>query len=210
MQGMVFEYISVDDGADKGVSDLRVKERTIKKGKYIWVMFCAMFLGMFIFMTMPAQAADISDDEPAIDVEGLLSEAEQKVSQAFSEIDKEKAGEIFDFVKEKVKGGSLETEEGLKDVIEEGEKKFGVTIDAEVARQIVDVVEKLEAAGFSGEEIIDRARSLYDTYGADFMTHANEVFTQVVEEAVENAFKRFFINLWEGIKTSVENLFKSL
>lgn len=189
---------------------MRFKERITKKGKSILGLSCALFLGMFMSMTMPAQAAGISDDEPVLDVEGLLSGIEQKVSQALSEIDKEKAGEIFDFVREKVEGGSLKTEEGLKSAIEEGEKKFGITVDTDVARQVVDVMEKLEAMGFSGEEIVDKARKLYDTYGADFMAHANEAFTQVVEEAVENAFESFFTNLWEGIKTSVENLFKNL
>lgn len=155
-----------------------------------------------------AAASETSSEEQP-DIEGLLSEVEEKVSEALSQIDKEKATEIFDFVKEKVSDGSLESEEGLKAAIAEGETKFNVTIDESVARQVVDVMEKLEDMGFSGEEIVAKAQNLYDTYGADFLAHANEAFTEVVEEAVENAVTSFFNHLWEDIKISVGNLFES-
>ncbi len=200
----------MDDGADKGVSDLRLREIIGKKGKCVLALFCTAFLVIFMWRALPAQAMDTSDDGTLPDVERLLAEVEQRVSKAFSKLDSEKAGEIFDFVKEKAKNGGLKTEDGLKAAIEEAEEKFGVTVDRDVAGQVVAVMEKLENIGFSGEEIVDKARGLYDTYGADFVSHANEAFTQAVEETVENAVERFFENLWSGIKTSVRNFFENL
>ena len=180
----------------------------IKKAVIMLSIAAVLFVGMFLPVTISVSAAESSTGEE-IDVEELLSDVEKKVSEALAKIDKEKAEEIFDFVKEKVSDGSLSTEAGLKSAIEEAEREFGVAIDQSVATQVVEVMEKLEEMGFSGEDIVEKARQLYDTYGADFMAHANEAFTEVVEEAVENAVAGFFKNLWEGIKTSVGNLFES-
>lgn len=162
----------------------------------------------FGVLCLPVSATEYDFDE-SLDIEGLLSDVEEKVSEALSKIDKEEMNEIFDFVKEKVTDGSFESEEGMKAAIAEAEEKFDVSIDVSVAKQVVEVMEKLEDMGFSGEEIVNKAEKLYDTYGADFLNHANEMFAEAVEEAVENAVTSFFSNLWEDIKTSVSNLFKS-
>ncbi len=181
---------------------------TMKKAVIILCMTTMTFTGAFATAYMTAYAAETTVDEQP-DIESLLSDVEEKVSEALSQIDEEKVSEIFNFVKEKVSDGSLKSEEGIKAAIAEGEETFDVTIDESVARQIVDAMEKLEDMGFSGEEIVSKAQNLYDTYGADFLAHANEAFTEVVEEAVENAVTSFFSNLWEDIKTSVGNLFES-
>ncbi len=180
----------------------------MKKTTIMLCMATVLFTGVFEATGISASAAETTSDE-TVDMEALLSDAEEKISEALSEIDKEKVNEIFEFVKEKVVDGSLGSEEGLKEAIAEGEEKFDVTIDEAVAQQVVDAMEKLEDMGFSGEEIISKAENLYNTYGADFLSHANEAFAEVVEEAVENAITSFFHNLWEDIKTSVRNLFKS-
>lgn len=180
----------------------------MKKTAIMLCMTSMLFAGCFMIAGIPVRAAEASSGEE-IDIEEFLSGVEEKVSEALSEIDEEEMSEIFEFVKEKVADGSLRSEEGLKAAIEEGEDKFDVTIDESVAQQVVDAMEKLEDMGFSGEEIISKAQNLYNTYGADFLSHANEAFAEVVEEAVENAVASFFSNLWEDVKTSVKNLFKS-
>ena len=180
----------------------------MKKTVVLLVMTAMLSGGVFLHTAMTVSATESNTGEQP-DVEELLSGVEEKVSEALSKIDKEKVGEIFDFVKEKAADGSLSTEDGLKNAIEEAEQEFGVTIDKSVAAQVVDVMETLEEMGFSGEDIIEKAQNLYDTYGADFMAHANEAFTEVVEDAVENAVTGFFRNLWEGIKTSVGNFLES-
>lgn len=187
---------------------MKLLKDVIKRTAMVAALTATLTGSLFMVVTLPVSAAESSAGEE-LDVEELFSDVEEKVSEALADIDKEKAGEIFDFIKEKVADGSLESEEGIQAAIAEGEAKFGVTIDESTAQQVVNVMEKLEDMGFSGEEIVNKAKNLYDTYGADFLEHANEAFTEVVEEAVENAVTSFFGNLWENIKTSVGNLFQS-
>ncbi len=169
----------------------------------------ACMLAMAVFTPMKVQAAS-EDESESLDIEGMLSGVEEKISDALSRMDSETVQEVFDFLKEKVSDGSLHSKEGIASAIEEGEARFGITIDEQAATQIVDTMEKLEELGFSGEEIVERAQELYDTYGADFVAHANEAFTKAVEDAVTSAIKGFFKNLWEGVKSSVGNFFESL
>lgn len=178
--------------------------------KKMAVLFAAMFMLASVLLT-PLMVHGASTEETEFpDVEEMLSDVEEKVSQALSDMDSETVEEIFDFLKEKVSDGSLYSEEGITSAIKEGETQFGITIDEQTATQIVEVMEQLEALGFSGEDILDRAQELYDTYGADFVAHANEAFTKVVEDAVTSAVKGFFENLWEGIQSSVSNFFENL
>ena len=197
----------MDDGTDRGVSDLKLLN-SIPKKLIILCMIGFLFTACFGLFCLPASAAGNASGEIP-DIAELLDDVEERVSDALSKIEKEEMDEIFDFVKEKVSDGSLYSEEGIKAAIAEAEEKFNVSVDASVAQQVVDAMEKLEDMGFSGEEIVNKAEKLYDTYGADFLKHANEMFAETIEEAVENAVADFFSNLWEDIKTSVSNLFKS-
>lgn len=200
--------VSMDYGTGKGVSDLKFAIKQLKRTVGALTVTVALLGSILSVPVLPVSAADGTSGEE-LDVEELFSDVEEKVSEALSGIDKEKAEDIFAFLKEKVSDGSLKSEEGIKAAIAQGEEKFGVSIDEATARQVVDVMEKLEDMGFSGEEIVNKAKALYDTYGAEFLSHANEAFAEVVEEAVENAITSFFSNLWEDIKTSVGNLFQS-
>lgn len=186
---------------------MKLVKETVKKTVIMFCMTIMLWTGGFYATCLPVMASE--DAEAAIDIEELLSDAEERISEALSKIDKEKMNDIFEFIKEKVADGSLNSEEGIKAAIEEGEAEFNVTIDESVARQVVDAMEKLEDMGFSGEEIVNKAQNLYETYGEDFLAHANEAFSEVVEEAVENAVTSFFDNLWKDVKTSIGNLFKN-
>lgn len=161
-----------------------------------------------VLLTPVSAFAAEKEEQETIDFEELFSNIEEKVSGALSDMDQETVEDVFDFLKEKVEDGSLESGEGIASVIEEGENRFGININPEDAQQIVDVMEKLEELGFSGEEIIEKAEGLYKTYGADFVAHANEAFAEAVEEAVTSAVKGFFKNLWEGVQSSVQNFLK--
>lgn len=198
--------------------------------KKVFVLFLTVLAGISCPFGMEAAAAEtaaaeentITEEAAApeetetdgsgitAEIDRILGEAKGKISGAFEKTDEETAREIFDFVKGKVSDGSLKTEEGLLEAIKEGENKFGVSIDEETARRVVAVMEKLEDMGFSGEDIIEKSKELYEAYGAEFMEHADEVVTEAVEEAVTDAVGSFFRNLWEGIKNFFQNLFKSL
>lgn len=130
----------------------------------------------------------------------MFSDMEQGVTEALENADSEQVKEMFDYVKEKMSSGSLGTEEGLSAAIEESRERFGVAIDRDSARQVVEVMEQLENMGFSGEEMMDRAKGLYEEYGADFMVHMKDEFTEAVEDAVSDAADDFWNNLMDTVK----------
>lgn len=175
-----------------------------------------ILIGMLTVLAVCVVAASGPDmtasasEESNIDIGALLGDVEDKLTQAVSKLDTETVKEIFDFMEEKVRDGSLKTDEGLSDAIREGEDKFGVTISKADAKKVVDTMEKLEDMGFSGEYVIGKAEELYDKYGAEFVEHADEVIAGAVEEAVTNAAESFFSNLWNSAKNFFKNLFGGL
>ena len=167
----------------------------------------AVILSVLLIASMPAlpiRAAEAS----AAESQGaeMLNQIKDQLSDAFENIDSETGREIFSFVKEKIGEGALTSEEELKRAIEEGEEKFGVEINPDAARQVVDTMEKLEELGFSSEVIVEKAESLYQQYGADFVEHADEVVKEAVKGAVKNAANSF----WDGLKNAVIDFFQNL
>ncbi len=179
-----------------------MKNNRFKKG--IIALACILVLGI----VLPSEAGTaFASEESQVDLTEMFSGVKEQIEEALEKIDAETAEEIFDFVKDKISDGSLKTEEGLKKAIEDGEEKFGVNIDEATAQKVVDTMERLEEMGFSTEELVEKAKGLYEKYGAEFIDHANEAIAEAVEEAVKDAATGFFENLWEGAKNFFQNLF---
>lgn len=157
-----------------------------------------------------ATETENAEEKASVDIAEMLGEAGDKLKDALSKIDSETAMEMFDFVEEKLADGSLETKEGLSDALEEGKEKFGITVDEDDAKKVVETMEKLEDMGFSGEYVVEKTKELYEEYGADFVDHANEVIKETVQQAVTDAVAAFFQNLWEAIKNFFINLFSKI
>lgn len=173
----------------------------MKKSILKALLCCLLAMGMFV---LPVQAAGgESEQTEALEV---LDQIKDQLSEAFEDVDAQTAGEIFSFVKEKIGEGALSSEESLQKAITEGEEKFGVEIDPEAAKQVVDTMEKLEELGFSSEAIVEKAEELYNKYGADFTEHADEV----IKDAVKGAVKKAAGNFWDGLKSAVSDFFKNL
>ena len=173
--------------------------------------FMAVGLAFILAVSMPVlhvHAADAEGNQHEVDIAEMLSGAKEEITQALEQIDSEQAEEIFDFIKEKISDGSLKTEEGLNKAIKEGEEKFDVTVDKATAQQVVDVMEKLEELGFSGEDMMEKAKGLYEEYGADFIEHSNEVVADAVKDAVSKSVGSFFENVRSNIKDFFRNVFK--
>ncbi len=169
-----------------------------------WLIITGLLL--MVGVLLPAQKVQASEKKE-VDLEELLQDVKEQLKESLEEIDTEKAEEIFDFVKEKVADGSLKTDKGLENAIREGEEKFGMTVDKETAGKVVEVMEKLEKLGFSGEDLVQKAKDLYGKYGADFADHANEAVSEAVEEAVTEAVSGFFKNVWADTKSFFKNVF---
>lgn len=166
--------------------------------KRLFILGAAITLTCGMLLSNTALAAE---ETQSTDIGEMLGSVKEKLSDALAEQDPGTVKEMFSFASEKLQDGSLETDEGLADAIDEGEEKFGVTIDEEDAKKVVETMEKLEDMGFSGEYILDKAEDLYDEYGADFVDHSSEIVKDAVEDAVETAAKGFFSSLWDAVKS---------
>ena len=67
-------------------------------------------------------------------------------------------------------------------------------------------MEKLEDMGFSAEYVVEKAGSLYEEYGTDFVEHTDELVKGAVKNAASNTINSF----WKNLKSSVKNFFTNL
>lgn len=115
---------------------------------------------------------------------------------------------LIAWLKGKIASGELDTgdEESVRDAIAEGEEAFGIKLSEEDIRQIVALLQKLDALGLDAEYLIDQAQKLYEKYGIGIVENANEAINEAVGNALTTAVKNFF----KGIADSIGNFFKSL
>ena len=131
-------------------------------------------------------------------------------SDIFSGMDDNTIGDAFDFLRDKAKDGSLDTEEGIADAIEEGQKKFGFELSDEHIESMIGLIAELENMGFDSEKIIDSAKSLYEEHGPDFLEHGDELLRQGmgsgIGSAILSAIGDFFNMLGDALKGFFLNL----
>lgn len=185
----------MDSRQDKGIS-------VMKK------MIGLFLIGMVVIfaVTLWGRVSSAVKSGGVFQLTEMFSGMEEGISGALENADSEQVKEMFDFVKDKMSTGNLGTEEGLSTAIAEGEERFGVSIDKDSARQVVKVMEQLEDMGFSGEEMVDRAKGLYEEYGADFMEHMKDEFTEAIEQTVSGAADDFWNHLVNTVKDVPKNL----
>ncbi len=168
-----------------------------------------VWLSVLCAVILLCPSAGYAKETEGVDKEAadMIGQVKQQLAAVFENVDKETAEEVFSFLKQKVQGEALYTEEGLLAAINEGKEKFGVEIDKTDAQKLVDTMEKLEDMGFSAEYVIDKTQSLYQQYGAGFVEHVDEVVTGAVKDAASNAVSSFFNNLKNSVKGFFDNLF---
>lgn len=99
--------------------------------------------------------------------------------------------ELIAFVKAKLAAGELESEEDIKDVIEEGEEKFQVTLSDEEKQMILDVMKKIKELGLDPEKLLDQAKDLYSQYGDELLNNAQEAVKKTFTDSVKQFFSDF-------------------
>ena len=166
----------------------------------------ALFMVLTVMILFVPVSVHASGNLSEVDATDVLSQIKQQLSAAFEEMDQETAEEVFTFIKDKLGEGDYGSEEGLQGIIEEGKDKFGVEVNKDDARKLVDAMEKLEDMGFSAEYVVGKTESLYQEYGADFVDHVDEVVTGAVKNAASNAVSSFFENLKKSVKDFFSNL----
>jgi len=130
------------------------------------------------------------------------------------ELTKEQADRIVGFIIEKISSGGLSDEEAVREAIAEGEEKFQVTLTEEDKENIVRIVNTVNSWDFDAEELAEKAKDLYDEYGADLLQNPEQALKKAAEEGVKGFFKgvgNFCADLGKGVvnffKEGVDKLF---
>lgn len=142
----------------------------MKKGKMAALILALGFSALTVFKAAPV----------------LASETQQEAEHSLTE---EEVSDLLDFVKEKWDAGELADEEDLRLAIEEGQKKFGVTLQDSTREQIVQALEMLDSLGLSHDTAISMARELYAEHGDEIGAAFSELYEQYGETLAGNAEK---------------------
>lgn len=129
-----------------------------------------------------------------------------ELSQAVKNISSQDIEGLIAYIKEKVAAGELNTEADIRAAIQEGESRFGVTLETSAVNQIVSLMNKLKSMGLDSSYLISQAEKLYQQYGTDLVNHAEEAISQAVSQAATQAAG----SLWENIKGAFQNFWSNL
>ena len=161
------------------------------------------------FAAIPAFASSPHHFAPASlpgfgSISDQFSEYADRFRDIFSGMDDGTILNVFDFLQDKAQDGSLDTEEGIADAIEEGQEKFGFELSDEHMESMIELIVILEDMGFDSEKIIGSAKSLYEEHGPDFLEHGDELLRQGVGSGIVNviltAIGDFFSMLGDALK----------
>lgn len=191
----------------------------------------------FVFVaaawTAPVQAAQTDPPADILQEETDYSQPEEAPSGSEEEtvysLSEEELSELLDFVKEKWDAGELESDEAIRNAIEEGEEKFGVVLEDAARDQIADAIQKLDSLGLDhdtaielakklyqehGDKLADNFQNLYEQFGEKLADSAEQMIQeQVVEPAKETAkavVEETAKNFWQDLKNSVVSFFRNI
>lgn len=179
----------------------------IRKAEGMWKKLVITAAMCFMVFQMTGLCVWASPSDVKENAQSVMEQIKQELEEALDSVDEETVKEIFSFLKDKVKEGELTSSEDILKAVEEGEEKFGVKMDEADAKKLVETMEKLENMGFSMEYVIEKADALYDSYGADFVEHMDELVTGAVKNAAASVANSFFQGLKKSVKSFFQNLF---
>lgn len=111
--------------------------------------------------------------------------------------------ELIAFIKAKLASGDLETDQDIQDAIKEGEDKFHVSLTEEEKQKILEVMHKIKELGLDPEKLLDQAKDLYNKFGDELISNAEQAVKQSFKDSVSN----FFADFGSRIKEFVLNIF---
>lgn len=171
------------------------------------VLLSLLLSMVFLFAGVRVQASEEQSQE-------LIEAAEtyqDKLKEMVSGLEEGTVKEIFSFLREKAANGGLETKEEYEKAIQEGKERFGVEIEEQYIEEMLGLATKLEDMGFDSEKLIQKAESLYQQYGADFVEHTQEIVVETVKESIgaviQKAVAEFFRILGKSVGEFFANLF---
>lgn len=125
------------------------------------------------------------------------------VSSGETEEEAGKLQEVIDYIKAEVIAGDVKDLEDIKDIIENAELQFNISLTEEQKQQIADLMQKIADLDIDPTKLLEQAGDLYDKYGETVLKEAKEIldgiFTEEVKASLWESIKSFFSTLWNSI-----------
>ena len=169
--------------------------------KKFWTLL--VMLTLFMAMGMTVQAKKQGESEQSAKTEMMLGEdldLEQRevvlelldelitTREAVKDVNSQVIEEVIAFIKAKLAAGDLETDEEIRDAIEEGEEKFKVSLTDEEKERILQVMQKIKDLGLDPEKLLDQTKDLYGKYGSELFENAEETVKQNFFDSITGFF----------------------
>jgi len=81
---------------------------------------------------------------------------------------------LIAYIKQKIAAGELKNEDDIRKAIDEGEVKFGVTLEQSEKDRIVNFMLKVNKLGLDPNMLLDQAADLYDKFGDSLIDKAED------------------------------------
>lgn len=146
--------------------------------------------------------------------ESVLS-LKNSLEQFIKNVKPEEAKKILNFISEKIDEGKWESEEGIKEIIAEGEKEFDVTLTKEQKDKIISVIKKIKKLGISPESLLEQIEELYEKYGGELKEEIREEKDKIIEETqnkikeeVNKSVSNYFSDMVNNVKSFFKGIFR--
>ena len=116
----------------------------------------------------------------------------------------EEVEQLVAYIKAKMAAGELETDDDIRNAINEGQNKFNVTLTDDEVNKIIDVMHKIKALGLDPQVLLNQAQDLYKKFGNDIVNHTEDIIKQSVSDSV----KSYFSQLTDRVKNFFTSLIK--
>ena len=124
-------------------------------------------------------------------------------------ISKELAEDMYSYLKAKVVSEGLTDPDKIKELLEEAQTKYNVTLTDEQKAKLTELMPEIGGIQIDPGELLSQAGDLYDKYGETVLSEAKELYGEVVTEEVKQsfaeAFKTLIISFLDTIKAKIQN-----
>lgn len=101
---------------------------------------------------------------------------------------------IVGWMIEQIAAGEIELsdEESIRQAIDEGEERFGITLTEENKDRVVNFMLKLDTIEEEAGDYMEQAKELYRKYSTEFVEEANDTINGKLKNALKDAVHSFF------------------
>lgn len=153
------------------------------------------------------------DEVKGVRSDNSITDLKHSVGELIKNIKPEDANKILNFVEKKIQDGSLESEQGVKDAIAEGEKEFGVTLTKDQKDMILSVTKKIKSLGIDPQILVDKAEETYEKYGNELKEAASEKGKEIIKETqnkIKEEVTKSLTDYFSDMMKSVTSFFKGI